>query len=112
MTYQTLTSQADVEILITGSAPVWLFKHSNACPVSFAALDQFEAHLATHPLAAGVVVIQEQRPLSNWLAVRLGFVHQSPQLFLMVGGKVAWQASHWGITDAAMQKAVGEKAPH
>ena len=111
MTYQTLTSQAEAEALIAGPAPVWILKHSNACPVSFAALEQFEAHLASQPLGAGLVVIQEQRPLSNWLAVRLGYVHQSPQLFLIVDGKVTWQASHWGITAEAMAKTIKAHVP-
>ena len=101
-----LTDQAQAEALITGQTPAWILKHSNACPVSFAAHDELAALLARRPAPHGVVVVQTHRPISNWLAARLGFVHQSPQVFLVHDGKVVWQASHWGITAAAMDKAV------
>lgn len=92
-----------VERLLAGTAPAWLLKHSNTCPISTAALDEVEAYLATHSgEAAGMVVVQVDRPLSNWIAQRLGRVHQSPQLFLLADGKVAWSTSHWSITAQAM----------
>lgn len=102
---QTLATQEQAEALL--AAPeVWVFKHSNTCPVSGAAHDEVTAYLAAHPApGVGMVVVQEARPVSNWLAGRLGYVHQSPQLFLVRGGKVAWHASHWGITAQAMAKA-------
>ncbi len=104
----SLTSEAEVEALLAQPGPVWLFKHSNACPISFAAHDEVAAWCAAHPQAAGgMIVIQERRPLSNWLATRLGRIHQSPQLFLVRGGQVAWMATHWGVTGAAMDAAVG-----
>ena len=97
------TGQAPVEQLITGAAPAWILKHSATCPTSAAALAEVEAYLAAHPgEAAGLVVVQRDRPLSNWIATRLGRVHQSPQLFLVHAGTVAWSASHWSITAAAM----------
>ncbi|HAT10067.1 MAG TPA: bacillithiol system redox-active protein YtxJ [Planctomycetes bacterium] len=99
----TLAGQDHVEQLLAGVAPVWILKHSNTCPTSAAALDEVESFLSTHPDdVAGMVVVQLDRPLSNWIATRLGRVHQSPQLFLMQRGKVAWSASHWSITAAAM----------
>lgn len=101
-----LAGQAAAEELIASAAPAWILKHSNACPVSFAALGEVRAHLAARPAPAGMVTVQTARPLSNWLAARLGFVHQSPQLFLVQDGRVRWQASHWGITAAAMATAL------
>ena len=104
---QTLVDQADVESLLALPQPAWLLKHSNACPISFAALDAFNAYLGSHAdEPAGLLVIQEQRPLSNWVATRLGRVHQSPQLFLVSGGKAIWMATHWGITVEAMMAAM------
>lgn len=97
------TGQDQVEALITGTAPGWILKHSATCPTSAAALAEVEAHLAAYPgEAAGMVVVQRDRPLSNWISSRLGRVHQSPQLFLVHAGAVAWSASHWSITAAAM----------
>lgn len=103
-----LDGQDHAERLIAGPAPAWLLKHSATCPVSSAAYDEVEAYLAAHPdEVAGMVVVQQDRPLSNWIAQRLGRVHQSPQLFLLAQGRVAWSASHWSITAAAM---VAERA--
>ena len=99
----TLSGQEHVERLLAGPAPAWILKHSNTCPTSGAAFSEVEAYLQAHPgEAAGMVVVQEDRPLSNWIATRLGRVHQSPQLFLVHAGKIAWSASHWSITAAAM----------
>ena len=99
---RTLTSEAEAEAFLAEPGPRWLLKHSNACPISFAALEQVEQHLATGGLPAALVVIQASRPLSNWLSVRLARVHQSPQLFLLDGGTVRWAATHWSITAEAM----------
>ena len=106
----TLTTQEQVEALIVSPSSGWILKHSCTCPVSTAAHDEVLSALARHPLPAGMVVVQESRPLSNWLAARLGYVHQSPQLFLVRGGTVLWQASHWGITSTSMAAAVGRTA--
>ena len=107
VTMHTITTQAEAEALIAHTEPVWIFKHSNTCPVSSAAEEEVAAFLATRPMTHGMVVVQQSRPLSNWLATQLAYVHQSPQLFLLRNGKVVWQASHWGITQAAMAKALG-----
>jgi len=100
-----LLDQTAIDALIIGATPAWILKHSNSCPVSFAALEQVTAHLAAHAEPAGMITVQTHRPLSNWLATRLGYVHQSPQLFLVRSGAVLWQGSHWGITAAAMTTA-------
>lgn len=95
--------QEAVERLISGTDAAWILKHSATCPTSAAALAEVESYLATHAgEAAGMVVVQRDRPLSNWIATRLGRVHQSPQLFLVQAGSVVWSTSHWSITAAAM----------
>lgn len=101
-----LTSPEQSETFLAGREPRWVFKHSNTCPVSSAALDEVTAFLKTHDMPLGMVTVQEARPVSNWLATRLAYVHQSPQLFLIRDGNVAWHASHWGITAAAMASAI------
>jgi bacillithiol system protein YtxJ len=106
-----LTSEAGAEALIASRAPAWLLKHSNACPISDAALGEVEAFLAGHPGPAGLLVVQDSRPLSLWVANRLGRVHQSPQLFLVQDGVVRWIASHWSITAAAMATALAALKP-
>ena len=102
-----LTSPEIAEGLLAGIEPLWIFKHSNSCPVSLAAHDEVLEFLAAHAMPVGIVTVQEARAVSNWLATRLAYVHQSPQLFLVVAGKVVWHASHWGITAKAMTAAIG-----
>jgi len=105
-----LTSTEQTETFLGDAEPRWVFKHSNTCPVSSAALDEVTAFLSTHNMPLGMVVVQEARPVSNWLATRLAYVHQSPQLFLIRNGKVTWHASHWGITATAMAQALSSTA--
>ena len=106
-----LTSEAGAEALIASHEPAWLYKHSTACSISHSALEQVEAFLADHPGPAGMLVVQDSRPLSLWVAKRLERVHQSPQLFLLQDGAVRWSASHWSITAAAMAQALSSLKP-
>lgn len=101
-----LTSQVQVEALIAMAGPVWLFKHSSTCGVSAAAQEQVDSYLIAHPSeGAGMVVVQDSRPLSSWVSAKLHYVHQSPQLFLLREGRVVWSASHWAISADAMVQA-------
>lgn len=101
-----LVDEAGAEALIASPAPVWIMKHSATCGISAAAHEEVRSYLSAHPDdTAAMVVVQSHRPLSNWLATRLGHVHQSPQLFLVRAGKVLWAATHWSITAAAMEGA-------
>jgi len=104
---QQLQNEADVEAILTASGLTWLFKHSNTCGVSRAAYDEVASFLSKHAdQHVGMVVVQEHRPLSNLISNRLNFVHQSPQLFLLRDGKVAWSGTHWSITADAMVAAL------
>jgi bacillithiol system protein YtxJ len=106
-----ITTQAEIVALIDSPVPAWLLKHSNACPISFAALDAFTAFLARQAaMPAGVLVVQEHRQLSNWVAERLKRAHQSPQVFILRAGKVLWTATHWSITVEAMEEALATQA--
>ncbi len=107
-----ITSDDHVAALLAAPAPAWLLKHSATCQISAAAHGEFLGYCAAHPdESAGVVVVQTHRAVSNAIATRLGLTHQSPQLFLLAGGKVAWASSHWGITAAAMEQARRKLAP-
>jgi bacillithiol system protein YtxJ len=104
---QPLQNEADVEVFLSAPGPTWLFKHSKTCGISQAAYDEVVNFLSKHTdQQVGMVVVQDHRPLSNLISNRLKSVHQSPQLFLLRQGKVAWTASHWGITADAMMTAL------
>lgn len=75
------------------ASPVVLFKHSNRCGISshvFEMVRDIDAEL-------NVVVIQENRDISDEIAVRTGYTHQSPQAFVIVAGKPVYHATHYGI---------------
>ncbi len=104
---QQLHNAADVEAMLATPGLTWIYKHSNACGVSHQAYDQVQQFLSLHPdQKVGMVVIQENRPLSNMISTKLKYVHQSPQLFLLSNGQVKWSATHWSITAEAMVAAL------
>ena len=111
MNIRELTRPADVDDLLNGDQPAWLFKHSRICPNSSAALGQVQLHLVEHPdQPAGMVVVQTHRPVSNYIADVTTIAHQSPQLLLVRQGTVLWHASHNAITTAAMAEAYKQHA--
>ncbi len=82
--------------------PVVLFKHSNSCGISSHVLEtvrEIDTDL-------NVIVIQENRAISNELALRTGYNHQSPQAFVLVNGNPVYHATHYGIDSAAIDRAV------
>lgn len=90
--------------------PVFLFKHSTACPISAAALQRVEAYKASHPDAPEFVMIKviESRPVSNAVAKDLGVEHRSPQLILLQNGQSTSMHSHHGINEGAIVAALRE----
>ena len=81
-------------------APVVLFKHSNRCGISSHVLEmvgEMDAEL-------NVVVIQENRDLSNEITARTGYTHQSPQAFVLKDGKPVYHATHYGIDPRRIQQ--------
>lgn len=81
--------------------PVVLFKHSLRCGISAHVLDmvsQIDGEL-------NVVYIQENRELSNDIATRTGYTHQSPQAFVLIDGKPVYHATHYAIDADAIEKA-------
>jgi bacillithiol system protein YtxJ len=83
-----------------------LFKHSRSCPISARAFREYEAFLAAREgLATGWIDVVAQRSWSQRVAAATGVPHQSPQALLVRGGRVAWNASHYDITAAAMERA-------
>ncbi len=84
--------------------PIVIFKHSLTCPISAGAYQQmveFEGEVV-------LVEVQRARALSMEIETRLGVMHESPQVIVLRNGQVAWNASHFGITAAAVAEAVRE----
>ncbi|RMD74479.1 MAG: bacillithiol system redox-active protein YtxJ [Lentisphaerae bacterium] len=96
------------EILQT-SVPVFLFKHSTACPISHYALAEFKkfAGNVEHPsLKLYLIDLLKYREISNAVQQRTGVRHQSPQAILLHNGSVVWHASHSAIMADKLEQAM------
>ena len=100
-------AELDDLLKLSSSRPVWLFKHSLICPISAGAWQEFEKFAAKHSDRAliGVIEIQRARELSREVAKRTGVRHESPQALLIRDGLPVWHASHWEITEQALDEA-------
>jgi bacillithiol system protein YtxJ len=74
---------------------VMVFKHSSACPSSAYAKREMEKFLAAQgDIDTYLVVVQDQRRISNDLAEKLGVRHESPQLIVIKDGRAENAISH------------------
>ena len=109
-----LTQLSDLDMLEAAIAesrvrPVLLFKHSRTCGISCEALDELHAHLedgGAGNAAYKMVVVQNHRRVSDTVSQRLGVRHETPQAILIKAGQAVWNASHFRITAAEIDKAL------
>jgi bacillithiol system protein YtxJ len=100
-----LRQNRDLEQLLEGSKtnPVLIFKHSTQCPISAYSYKEFMTFAeSSGDLACGVVLVIENRRLSNTIEQVLNVQHESPQAIIVVGGRAVWHASHSSITADAL----------
>lgn len=109
---KTLTPLSDLEMLEAAivesrERPVLLFKHSRNCGISCEALDELHAHVEScgRNAAYKVITVQSHRGISDTVAARLGVRHETPQAILLRDGRPVWNASHFRITAAELQRA-------
>jgi bacillithiol system protein YtxJ len=85
--------------------PVAIFKHSKTCGIS--------SHIMEMVDEVGrdinIVIVQDDRDLSNEIATRTGHTHQSPQVFVIRDGKPIYHATHYGIDPVAIEKALNSE---
>jgi bacillithiol system protein YtxJ len=90
--------------------PVCVLKHSTRCPISSAAHDQWNAYLNQSPnsdVEYAIVLVVEDRPVSNLIAETLDVKHESPQLIVVKQGKAVAHTSHWHITEGKLNELLG-----
>ena len=110
--YTKLQSPSEVDSMFEQShqQPVLLFKHSLTCPISGAALREYQRFLEDRPeddeTVYTLVELQNAREVSSAITERGGIKHESPQALLVRDGEVAWHASHWSIKVDALAGAV------
>jgi bacillithiol system protein YtxJ len=106
MTMQRLTTETEADEFLSQPGLALIFKHSTRCNISHEALSEVQAFSAKAPAARiGLILVVEDRPVSNSLTSRLDLPHQSPQAILIAEGAPVWSASHWEITSDSLAKA-------
>lgn len=85
---------------------VLILKHSTTCPISRAGKNQVDRFLKEQPIAAYLVIVQQQRPLSNQIAERLQIKHESPQVIALKNGAAVKVFNHYEIAAETIRKAI------
>lgn len=99
---QEIDADTDLDALIAQDT-VMLFKHSTACPTSWAAHLQVMKFVDAHPeFPLLMVSVIQQRAASNQIAEKTGVRHQSPQIIFLRQGSVVSAISHGSITLAQL----------
>ncbi len=107
------TSDADRAIEASRNDPVVIYKHSPICDLSadaFIEISEF-ARAATGGLQLHIVDVLGSRPVSKHLETVTGVRHESPQVLVLTGGKVAWHASHRKVRAADIREQVDALTP-
>ena len=102
-----LTSIEQFEQVITTNHDIFIFKHSDTCPISENALDQFNKFLYERDMDGYYLIVQQERELSNYIEEKTGIKHETPQAFYFVEGEVKWHDSHDNINVSSLAKAEG-----
>lgn len=92
------------------SKPLLIFKHSTRCSTSagaFEELSNWVEDAGQSPLECVLVLVVENRPVSDAISERLELKHESPQAILLEKGKAVWHASHWRITYSTLDEHLG-----
>jgi bacillithiol system protein YtxJ len=91
----------------SNSGPILIFKHSTQCSVSALAYDEFMGFMEqASEITAGLVLVIEDRDVSDEIESQLKVRHASPQAIVVRNGRSAWVASHWSITTQSLIDAV------
>ena len=100
-----LSSIDQFEQVLEEHNDVFVLKHSDTCPISAAAFDQFNKFLYERDIDGYYLVVQEERKLSDYIAEKTNVKHESPQAFYLVDGKAVWNASHSDINVSTLAQA-------
>jgi bacillithiol system protein YtxJ len=101
-TAHDLTTAAQLDDALRAPVAV-LLKHGATCPISAAGREAVARFAEAHPeVPVYRVEVTANRALSDLVAERFGVAHESPQAFVLRGGRPAWRAEHFDITPEAL----------
>ena len=99
--------QIDAAVARSAVEPILIFKHSRTCGTSAQAHEEVSALLAGALEAPVYLVdVHSSRQVSNAVAQRFGIRHESPQVLLLAGGRVHWNASHYHVNEQEILRAL------
>src|SRR5438128_3278658 len=87
-----------------GDTPAVILKHSDTC--GFSSRAYLEMSKLGRPV--GLITVQKARVLSDEIEKRLGVAHETPQVLILLKGKVVWSASHGAVKAEAVGAAARE----
>jgi bacillithiol system protein YtxJ len=97
-----IATQADVATALSEPLAV-VYKHSPICPTSSIAYQEMRSLRQLHrDVPVYLVDVVQSRPLSRFIAERVGIVHASPQAIILRAGVPAWHGSHLDLRAEVM----------
>lgn len=104
--WTSIASSADLEACFRDTSPISLvLKHSTRCALSSMAKSRLEKKKDDR-LTYCIIDVIKNRDVSDLLATMSGERHESPQAFLIEGGKVIEVKSHLAINAAEFSKRI------
>jgi bacillithiol system protein YtxJ len=101
---QTIASEADVATALAQPLAV-VYKHSPICPTSGIAYEEIRAlRRLQQDVPVYLIDVIQSRPLSRYIAERLGVAHASPQAIILRSGVPAWHGSHFDLRADTMAR--------
>lgn len=92
-----IATEADVTSALAEPLAV-VYKHSPICPTSGIAYEQMRSlRRLQQDVPVYLVDVINSRPLSRYIAERVGVVHASPQAIILRAGVPAWHGSHFDL---------------
>jgi bacillithiol system protein YtxJ len=101
---QKIATESDVAAVLAQPLAV-VYKHSPICPTSTMAFEEIRSlGLLQSDVPVYMVDVIHSRPLSRYIAERVGVVHQSPQAIILQSGVPAWHGSHFDLRADEMSR--------
>jgi bacillithiol system protein YtxJ len=94
---QKIATEADVATVLSEPLAV-VYKHSPICPTSGMAYEEIRSlKRMQQDVPVYLIDVVNSRPLSRYIAERVGVVHASPQAIILRSGVPAWHGSHFDL---------------
>ena len=101
---QKIANEADVADALAQPLEI-VYKHSPICPTSGIAFEEIRSlRRLQQDVPVYLVDVVHSRPLSRYIAERLGVVHASPQAIILRSGVPAWHGSHFDLRADTMAR--------